>query len=310
MYNQPMAKKKRPEDLSERELHRLLIQKRRKSRRKRLDEFRRSGRIVEVNPIPDTNVQETWGSIDLKEDPEFNQDEVRKSKRKKGMDRALLFVEIIAILGLVFVLFNGMDIIRKLNQEFIIALEQPDFTPTPLITAIVLPSGHTPPNSIGGAQFNMAEIPDHLQPIVQTYFNNLAIPTPSPEQAIRIEIPAININQVIVQGDGWEQLKKGVGQHIGTANPGEEGNMVLSAHNDIFGEIFRHLDKLQQGDLIIVHSNIRSYTYVINIETQIVDPAFVQVMNNTLDPSLTLISCYPYLINTERIVVKATLLDG
>ncbi|MBT3239848.1 MAG: class D sortase [Chloroflexi bacterium] len=305
-----MPKKKRPEDLSERELHRLLIQKRRKSRRKRLDDFRRSGRIVEINPIPETKNQETWGSIDLEEDGEFNLDEGKQSKRKKGMDRALLFVEIIAIVGLVFILFNGMDILRKLNQEFAAALEQPALTPTPLITAIVLPSGHTSPNSLGGAQFNMAEIPEHLQPIVQTYFNNLAIPTPSPEQATRIEIPAINVNQVIVQGDGWEQLKKGVGQHIGTANPGEIGNLVLSAHNDIFGEIFRHLDRLQEGDQIIIHSNIRSYTYVINIETQIVDPAFVQVMDPTLDPSLTLISCYPYLINNERIIVKATLVDG
>ena len=60
-----MAKKKRPEDLSERELHRLLIQKRRKSRRKRLDDFRRSGRIVEISPIPETKNQETKIQADL-----------------------------------------------------------------------------------------------------------------------------------------------------------------------------------------------------------------------------------------------------
>ncbi len=305
-----MAKKKRPEDLSERELQRLLILKRRKSRRKRLDEFRRSGRILEINPIPNTDIQETWGSIDLEEDEKFTREEIRKTRRKKGMDRALLFVEVIAIIGLVFVLFNGLDVLRKLNQEFAIALDLPALSPTPLITAIVLPSGHTPPNSVGGAQYNMAEIPEHLQPIVQTYFNDLVIPTPSPEQAVRIEIPAINVNQIIVQGDGWEQLKKGVGQHVGTANPGENGNLVLSAHNDIFGEIFRHLDKLQEGDLIYIHSNIRSYTYQIHIETQTVDPTYVQVMNTTVDPTLTLISCYPYLVNNERIIVKAILVDG
>ena len=114
----------------------------------------------------------------------------------------------------------------------------------------------------------------------------------------------------MVQGDGWEQLKQGVGQHINTANPGEPGNMVLSAHNDIFGEIFRHLDKLQVGDEVIVFTNIRSYRYVIDLETQVVEPTFIEVMGQTKDPTVTLISCYPYLVNDQRIVVKATLVDG
>ena len=37
---------------------------------------------------------------------------------------------------------------------------------------------------------------------------NIPIPTAAPDQAIRIQIPAINIDAPIVQGDGWEQLKK------------------------------------------------------------------------------------------------------
>jgi sortase A len=111
-------------------------------------------------------------------------------------------------------------------------------------------------------------------------------------------------------GDGWEQLKQGVGQHIGDTKPGEPGNLVLSAHNDIFGQIFRYLDQLQIGDEIIVYSNIRSYTYVIDQSVQIVDPTFVQVMEPTNDPTITLISCYPYLVNNKRIVVKASLVDG
>ncbi len=114
----------------------------------------------------------------------------------------------------------------------------------------------------------------------------------------------------MVQGDGWEQLKQGVGQHIGTANPGQPGNLVLSAHNDVFGEIFRHLDKLQAGDTITVFTNIRSYTYVIEEAPQIVDPTFVEAISPTVKPTVTLISCYPYLINDHRIVVQATLAEN
>ena len=170
---------------------------------------------------------------------------------------------------------------------------------------MVLPSGHTPPNSPEGAQPNEAEIPEHLKPLVQS-LANLPVPTPGVEQAIRIQIPAIGVDAPVVQGDGWEQLKKGVAQHIGTADPGQTGNVVLSAHNDIFGEIFRHLDKLKPGDEVIVFTNQKQYTYVVD-GTQLVEPTAVDVMAPTGSPALTLISCYPYLVDKQRIVVRANL---
>lgn len=303
-----MARKKvRPEDLSEEQLRALMVAKRRTARYRRLEEYRRSGRLVEVVPIPETQPQDTFGSIDLEDEKPPNKAEAAQVRRKKVMDRALLGVEILAILGLLYVLMNGVGLVRKLNEEVAAALAQVTMTPTPLFDLVVLPSGHTPPTSPGGAQFNMAEIPEHLQPVVQSYYENLAIPTPSPEQAVRIEIPAIEVAAPVVQGDGWEQLKQGVGQHIGTADPGQPGNMVLSAHNDVFGEIFRHLDKLQAGDTVTVFTNIRSYTYVIEQEPQVVEPTYIEAIASTGNPTLTLVSCYPYLVNSQRIVVKAVL---
>ncbi len=89
-----------------------------------------------------------------------------------------------------------------------------------------------------------------MRPIVQS-MANIPIPTASPEQAIRIQIPAIKVDAPVVQGDGWDQLRKGVGQHVTSSIPGKNGNVILSAHNDVFGEIFRDLDKLKTGDQII-----------------------------------------------------------
>ena len=109
-----------------------------------------------------------------------------------------------------------------------------------------------------------------------------------------------------MQGDGWEQLKKGVGQHIGTANPGDQGNLVLSAHNDIFGEIFRHLDQLEPGDEVVVYTSQGAYVYTVT-RTKVVEPTDVSVMDPTTDPSITLVSCYPYLIDDQRIVVQGRL---
>ena len=299
-----MGKKGSAEDLSVEELRRLLVEKRRASRQERLERFRRTGRVVTVSPDIESSSLEELRSGSIVEE-EAQTQVLARSRSKQLFDGLLLSVEILAVLGILFVLFNGVSLIRELNQEVASALEQPTLTPTPLIMAVVLPSGHTPPNSPGGAQPNEAEIPEHLGPLVQS-LANIPIPTPGPEQAIRIQIPALNVDAPIVQGDGWEQLKKGVGQHIGTANPGDSGNMVLSAHNDIFGEIFRRLDELQPGDEIYLYTAGQVYTYVIT-GTQIVEPTEVSVMDPTAYPSLTLISCYPYLVDTQRIVVKADL---
>ncbi len=136
------------------------------------------------------------------------------------------------------------------------------------------------------------------------------VPTPGPGQARNIHIPALwNSPAPVVQGDGWEQLKKGVGQHIGTANPGQNGNLVLSAHNDIFGELFRHLDQLKPGDEIIVSTNSKEYVYKVS-GMRIVEPTQVEVMNPTEQPTVTLISCYPYLIDNQRIVVFGELVES
>jgi sortase A len=299
-----VARKKSPEDLTAEELRQLLVEKRRSSRQDRLEHFRKTGRIVTVAPDFEPSTLDDMLTSAL---PEIDSDDPSKprKRRRRTLDGFLLIVEISAVLGLVFVLFNGLDIIRQLNQEVAQALEQPTLTPTALVRAVVLPSGHTPPNTEGGARPNDAEIPEHLRPLVQS-LASVPIPTPGPSQANRLQIPAIGIDAPVVQGDGWEQLKKGVGQHIGTVNPGDKGNLVVSAHNDIFGEIFRYLDQLEPGDEIVIFTSQRAYVYTV-IGTKIVEPTEVSVMDPTAEPTITLISCYPYLIDEQRIVVQGRL---
>ena len=307
-----MARKVRPEDLSERELRRLLMEKKRQSRQKRLESFRQSGRLVDVGPVPDNRPASMLEDFIVEDTPDVGQpateEELQQEQRKRRFDRVLFVIEITAVFGLVFLLFNGVSLIQDLNQQVSEALIQPTFTPTALVQAVVLPSGHTPPTSDGGSQFNEAEIPDHLRPLHQS-FARAPVPERTSEQAIQIVIPAIGVDAPIVMGDGWEQLKQGVGQHVGTADPGEVGNMVLSAHNDIFGQIFRYLDQMQTGDEVIVYTNVRSYTYVVDKEPEVIEPTFVQVLDPTPDETLTLISCYPYLVDNKRIVVRASLMD-
>ncbi len=300
-----MAKARKPEDLSIDELRRLLIEKRRADRQARLEHFRKTGRVVSLSADTLPPPLEAPQSIEI--DLPLPEEEAAPPRRRprRALDGFLLLIEIAAVVGLLFILFNGVSVVKALNQEVALALVQPTPTATPLVMAVVLPSGHTPPTDPGGARPNEAEIPEHLRPMVQS-LAALPLPTPGPEQAIRIQIPAIHVDAPVVQGDGWEQLKKGVGQHIGSANPGEAGNVVLSAHNDIFGEIFRYLDQLKPGDEVILYTNQRAYRYVIT-QTRVVEPTEVSVMAAGKTPTATLISCYPYLVDNQRIVVTAQL---
>jgi sortase A len=296
-----MSRRKAPEEMSVEELRRLLIEKRRGARRERLEHFKRTGRVVDVEP--DT-LSTSAPVVDTLEETS-DQPQVPASKRRRFMDRLLLVVEVLAVVGLVGVLISGFGVLRALNDEVASALIQETFTPTPLVMAVVLPSGHVPPDAQGNTRPNDEEIPAHLRPMVQS-LASIPIPTSAPDQAIRLQIPALDIDAPIVQGDGWEQLKKGVGQNVSSVNPGQTGNVILSAHNDVYGEIFRYLDRLAPGDQVILYTQQRQYVYVVD-RTAIVEPTAVEVMASTGSPTVTLISCYPYLVNKERIVVFARL---
>jgi len=322
------------DELSVEELQQALYRKKRAHRRRRLERLKDSGRVVEIAgleaPFPDPppllhpNARPT-GDIQrytlVPDDygPEEQEDAVPSArpriKWRWVFNTLLLLVEISAVIGLVSVLSGLWSTRQELNHELAQvqrtesqSLALPTPTATPVIDVVVLPSGHKPPvNGRPPEQGEAGDIPAHLLPAINAYIPP-PIPTPGLEQARRIQIPAIDVDSPIFQGDDWDQLKKGVGQHIGTALPGEPGNLVLSAHNDIYGEIFRHLNQLAPSDEIIVSTERQSYTYIVR-DIQIVEPTDVWVMAPTEHASTTLISCYPYQVNNKRIVIFADLAD-
>jgi len=308
-----MAKDRRPaEELAIEELEVLLARKKLEARDARLRQFKRSGRALRLRQesIPISQINDFHAVSDIQEDVSPDKSPTKQSGILRSVfNRLLLLIEIGAVIGLAFIFFNGVGALQQLNQEVAAAIGGMTPTPTPLITAVVLPSGHTPPTSPGGAQPNEAEIPENLRPLVQS-IPAVAIASPGPEQARDIFIPALwNASAPVVQGDAWETLKRGVGQHIGSADPGQVGNLILSAHNDIFGELFRDLDKLKPGDEIYVYTATRQYLYRVT-GLRIVEPTEVDVMEPTAKPTITLISCYPYMVDNQRIVVFGELVSG
>lgn len=292
--------RKRPEDLSLQEIRFLLVEKRRAYRRVRLEHFYRTRQV-----FPLASEQDELGGFSNRLVSRVARADPNRGAQRTWLNYTLVALELLAILGIVAIVIGVLSTLDILNRNVSAALAQPTLAPTPMIQAVVLPDGHIPPNSPGGARPNEAEIPTHLRPVWQS-LASLPTPVPVVEQAIRIQIPAIGVDAPVVQGDGWEQLKRGVAQHIGTPNPAQLGNIVLSGHNDIYGEVFRYLDRLSPGDTVILFTSQRQYTYIIT-GTQMVEPTAVEVMAPTPDTRVTLISCHPYLVDAHRIVVTAIL---
>ena len=287
------------EQLTDDELRELLMQRKIRSREARVSAYRASGRVTDADNAP------------INEDLIYNTEtktieRVSSGRVIRKIDFILLVVEILALIGVVILLGRGSNILRSLNEEASRAFNVPTITPTALIQAVVLPGGHTAPDAVGNASFNENEIPEHLRGLINVRATAVVPVDNDSGRIIRIGIPAINVDAPVVQGDDWEALKTGVGLNAASGAPGKPGNVILSGHNDIFGQVFRELDRLKVGDEIMLLSEKNAYTYLVT-GTQIVQPSQVEVMRQTEDSTLTLISCYPYLIDNQRIVVSASL---
>jgi sortase A len=309
-----VADRRSVDDLTIEELERILIVKRRAARPERLRRLAATGRRADDLPLPSAEATPTTKPLPAQPSSRresaptrFRSAEVKPSKpegQKRShdwsrlRDRVLLILEVASLAGLILVLVSSVLNLRLLNQEMVQAREGPASPPTPLIDVAVLPGGHAPPTNSG-------EIPEHMRKLVQP-LPAIPISTPGPRAATRIVIPAIGIDAPVVAGDDPESLKKGAGHHIGSANPGERGNCFISAHNDVFGEIFRDLGELELEDKITLYAGEQPYHYSVKAK-RIVEPTDVSVMHPTTEPVLTLMTCYPYLIDTHRLVVIAEL---
>ncbi|KAB2858703.1 MAG: sortase [Anaerolineae bacterium] len=122
------------------------------------------------------------------------------------------------------------------------------------------------------------------------------------------DLPNVN-NASIFSGDDWETLQKGIGHMRGSGLPGSNQNVVLTGHNDIYGEIFRYLSTLEIGDLIYLRAaDGKEYTYQVAASREVL-PTEIEVLRPDLGPIVTLITCHPYQVDTHRWVVTAELVQ-
>lgn len=121
-----------------------------------------------------------------------------------------------------------------------------------------------------------------------------------------ISIPKINEELPIYLGASQEKLSKGIGQIEGTSLPigGKDTHAVLAGHRGYHGAtMFRHLDRLSDGDLFYVKVLGKLQVYKV-IGREIIDPNQVEKLNVVKGKDkVTLLTCEPYTSSKYRLLI-------
>jgi sortase A len=120
----------------------------------------------------------------------------------------------------------------------------------------------------------------------------------------RIEIPRIGLTAMIMEGTRERTLRRAVGHIPGTVLPGQPGNAGIAGHRDTF---FRPLRNVQHDDEITLTTLGGTYHYLVD-SSRVVAPEDMQVLNDSDDTILTLVTCYPFYFvgpAPKRFIVRA-----
>jgi sortase A len=148
-----------------------------------------------------------------------------------------------------------------------------------------------------------------------------------------LRIPRLGYSyaRAVLEGTQEKQLSQGPGHYIGTAMPGQVGNLALAGHRVGKGSPFLDLDALRPGDAIVVETADTWFTYRVLGDPrtgsftsdpsgipgqEVVRPTDIDVVSPTPDAAptakatgayLTLTTCHPRYSARQRLVIHARL---
>lgn len=166
---------------------------------------------------------------------------------------------------------------------------------------------HEPPIPVGLEEGEPIEVPESFQP------------APG-EGVFRLRIPAIDFNDIVVEGVNKEDLYKGPGHYPACRKdfdrpyctefeemwPGEEGRVIVSGHRTTYGAPFYNLDRLKQGDEIITETRWGDFTYEVT-KLEVVDDQSLAIAIQNDVAEIVLTTCNPKYSAEQRLIVYAEL---
>ena len=128
-----------------------------------------------------------------------------------------------------------------------------------------------------------------------------------------IDIPKIKVSLPIYHGTDEEILQIAIGHIIGTSFPigGAGAHCAVSGHRGLpSAKLFTDIDRLQAGDRFLLQILDRTLTYEVD-QIRIVEPndlSQIQIVEG--GDYCTLLTCTPYGINTQRLLVRGYRIDS
>ena len=128
-----------------------------------------------------------------------------------------------------------------------------------------------------------------------------------------LSVPKINQELPVYHGTSDDVLSFAVGHFEGTSLPvgGKSTHCVVSAHRGLpTAVLFTYLDRMEIGDTFTFTILDRSYTYEVD-QIRIVEPndtSLIQIVEGK--DYCTLLTCTPYGINTQRLLVRGHQIDA
>jgi LPXTG-site transpeptidase (sortase) family protein len=139
--------------------------------------------------------------------------------------------------------------------------------------------------------------------------------------SIKVDSKVIEVGWDIVEQDGqqvavWQVAEYAVGQHRGTANPGEGGNVVLAGHVGGYGKVFRDLYYVRPGEPVIIYSDGQQFLYTVSERIIVTEEGVppeqraenAKLIGPTDSEVVTLITCWPLTGPdkfSQRVIIRA-----
>ncbi len=105
-----------------------------------------------------------------------------------------------------------------------------------------------------------------------------------------LEIPRLHMSVMVLEGSDPSILAVAAGHISGTSLPGTSGNVGIAAHRDTF---FGSLREIRPNDIINLRTVSGDFSYAVN-GTEVVVPTNIEVLHQTANAELTLVTCYPF----------------
>lgn len=124
-----------------------------------------------------------------------------------------------------------------------------------------------------------------------------------------LHISKFQLQVPVLEGTDDLTLNRGIGHIVGTARPGEGGNIGIAGHRDGF---FRVLKDISPGDTIELQTARATDRYKVD-QIVLVRPDDISVLQPRPVRSLTLVTCYPfYFIGSapQRYIVHASIVSS